>query len=134
VRGWPGCPASLPRRTRDLSSSRRELQLQAVVSERLARIRKDRAELRRRASGRCAVSSPQIFLVTQPSRSDVLLGDMLSANAGRLQVYERRSAWVSTAAAVIFLAVYAWPILEPDLSAGVKPAVELDVCIGPGGV
>jgi voltage-gated potassium channel len=37
----------------------------------------------------------------------------------RLQEYERRSAWILTAAAVLFLAVYAWPILDPGLPSGV---------------
>lgn len=47
---------------------------------------------------------------------------MLSASAGRLQAYERRSAWILTAAAVVFLAVYAWPILDPDLPSGLVRA------------
>jgi len=41
---------------------------------------------------------------------------MSTASADRLRVYEQRSAWVLTTAAVVFLAVYAWPILDPGLS------------------
>ncbi|WP_328332297.1 potassium channel family protein [Kribbella sp. NBC_00382] len=47
---------------------------------------------------------------------------MLSASARRLQAYERRSAWILTAAAVFFLAVYAWPILQPGLPSGLVRA------------
>jgi voltage-gated potassium channel len=43
---------------------------------------------------------------------------MLSTSVARSQVYERRSAWILTAAAVLFLAVYAWPILDPGLPSG----------------
>ncbi|MDX6264299.1 MAG: voltage-gated potassium channel, partial [Kribbellaceae bacterium] len=50
---------------------------------------------------------------------------MLSTSAGRLQVYERRSAWILTAAAVVFLAVYAWPILDPDLPSGLARACSI---------
>jgi voltage-gated potassium channel len=40
---------------------------------------------------------------------------MRSVSTERLQEYERRSAWILTAAAILFLAVYAWPILDPGL-------------------
>jgi voltage-gated potassium channel len=50
---------------------------------------------------------------------------MLSVSTGRLQVYERRSAWVLTTAAVLFLAVYAWPILDSDLSPGLVRACSI---------
>jgi voltage-gated potassium channel len=40
----------------------------------------------------------------------------------RLREYERRTAWMLTAAAVLFLAVYAWPILDPDLPSGLVRA------------
>jgi voltage-gated potassium channel len=43
----------------------------------------------------------------------------------RLREYERRSAWILTAAAVLFLAVYAWPILDPDLPAGLVRACSI---------
>jgi voltage-gated potassium channel len=43
---------------------------------------------------------------------------MLTVSADRLSAYERRTAWVLTAGAVLFLAVYAWPILDPHLPAG----------------
>lgn len=41
--------------------------------------------------------------------------DMVSLNAERLARYERRTGWLLSAAAVLFLVVYAWPILDPDL-------------------
>jgi len=40
---------------------------------------------------------------------------MLSVNAERLATYERRTGWLLSAGAVLFLVVYAWPILDPDL-------------------
>ncbi|TCO43607.1 voltage-gated potassium channel [Kribbella antiqua] len=40
---------------------------------------------------------------------------MVTRNADRLARYERRTGWLLTAAAVLFLVVYAWPILDPDL-------------------
>jgi voltage-gated potassium channel len=43
----------------------------------------------------------------------------------RLREYERRSAWMLTAAAVLFLAVYAWPILDPDLPSGLVRACSI---------
>jgi voltage-gated potassium channel len=42
-----------------------------------------------------------------------------------LREYERRSAWILTAAAVLFLAVYAWPILDPDLPSGLVRACSI---------
>lgn len=50
---------------------------------------------------------------------------MLTVRAERLQVYERRSAWILTAAAVLFLAVYAWPILDPGLSTALVRACSI---------
>ncbi|MFI5710647.1 potassium channel family protein [Kribbella sp. NPDC051620] len=47
---------------------------------------------------------------------------MLSLSTERLLVYERRSAWFLTAAAVLFLGVYAWPILALGLSPGLVRA------------
>lgn len=40
---------------------------------------------------------------------------MVTPNAERLATYERRTGWLLTIAAVLFLAVYAWPILHPNL-------------------
>ncbi|WP_460656142.1 potassium channel family protein [Kribbella endophytica] len=46
-------------------------------------------------------------------------------SAQRLQIYERRSAWILTAAAVVFLAVYAWPILDPGLDSALVRACSI---------
>ncbi|GAA1522309.1 potassium channel family protein [Kribbella lupini] len=46
-------------------------------------------------------------------------------SAQRLQAYERRSAGILTAAAVVFLAVYAWPILDPGLNSGLVRACSI---------
>jgi voltage-gated potassium channel len=40
---------------------------------------------------------------------------MVTMNEERLATYERRTGWLLTAAAVLFLVVYALPILDPDL-------------------
>jgi voltage-gated potassium channel len=40
---------------------------------------------------------------------------MVTGNAERLATYERRTGWVLTIAAVLFLVVYAWPILDRGL-------------------
>jgi voltage-gated potassium channel len=37
----------------------------------------------------------------------------------RLATYERRTGWLLNVAAVLFLVVYAWPILDPGLPSGV---------------
>ena len=50
---------------------------------------------------------------------------MLTMSGERLREYERRSAWMLTAAAVLFLAVYAWPILDPDLPSGLVRACSI---------
>ena len=50
---------------------------------------------------------------------------MRSVSTERLQEYERRSAWILTAAAILFLAVYAWPILDPGLPSTVVRACSI---------
>jgi voltage-gated potassium channel len=40
---------------------------------------------------------------------------MVTMDAERLATYERRTGWLLTGAAVLFLVVYAWPILDPGL-------------------
>jgi voltage-gated potassium channel len=50
---------------------------------------------------------------------------MLTVRLERLRVYERRSAWMLTAVAVLFLAVYSWPILDPDLPSGLVQACSI---------
>lgn len=40
---------------------------------------------------------------------------MTSLSSERLTTYERRTGWFLSAAAVLFLLVYAWPILDPHL-------------------
>jgi voltage-gated potassium channel len=50
---------------------------------------------------------------------------MESASAERLRRYERRSAWILTGAALLFLAVYAWPILDPGLPPGLVRACSI---------
>lgn len=43
---------------------------------------------------------------------------MVSVNTELSATYERRTSWLLSAAAVLFLVVYAWPILQPDLPTG----------------
>jgi hypothetical protein len=50
---------------------------------------------------------------------------MLTTNAERLATYERRSGWLLTVAAVLFLVVYAWPILDPDLPSALVRACSI---------
>ena len=61
----------------------------------------------------------------RPGSPRVVLGHMLTVSVERAQVYERRSAWMLTGAAVLFLAVYAWPILDPDLPSGLVRACSI---------
>jgi voltage-gated potassium channel len=50
---------------------------------------------------------------------------MASSSSDRLAKYERRSGWLLSAAAVLFLVVYAWPILDPDLPSGLVRACSI---------
>jgi voltage-gated potassium channel len=50
---------------------------------------------------------------------------MRTVTVDRLPAYERRTAWALTAAAVVFLAVYAWPILDPHMSSGLVRACSI---------
>jgi len=48
----------------------------------------------------------------------------------RLRVWERATAYPLTALSLLFIGVYAWPVLDPDLSPGRRQACELaDVVI-----
>ncbi|WP_133977642.1 potassium channel family protein [Kribbella voronezhensis] len=50
---------------------------------------------------------------------------MESRKVERLAKYERRTGWLLSAAAVLFLMVYAWPILDPGLPGGVIRACSI---------
>jgi voltage-gated potassium channel len=50
---------------------------------------------------------------------------MESRNVERLAKYERRTGWILSAAAVVFLVLYAWPILDLELPRGVRRACSI---------